>query len=312
MSLDADPVLSAAGLPPLALIGVPIDLGAGRRGVDMGPSAIRYSGLHRRLQQLGRRIVDTGNLITPLAEQHAEPAADDRLKYLEPIAALCRRLADQVEQELAAGRLPIVLGGDHSLTIGSAAGSARQARPGLIWIDAHADFNTDETTPSGNIHGMSLAALTGRGHPLLTAIACRRPAYDSTQVALVGARDLDPLERVALRNSGVRVFTMHDIDRRGMAEVMDEAISVIQRNSDGYHVSFDLDSIDPREAPGVGTPVAAGISTREAHLALEMLFEAGGLRSLDMVEVNPILDERNTTARLAVDLILSASGKRIL
>ncbi len=299
-------------LPTIALLGVPIDLGAGRRGVDMGPSAIRYAGLSRRLNEMGRQVIDYGNLETPMVETSPIPPADARLRYLDPIAEVCARLAGRVEELATQGMLPLILGGDHSLAIGSASGSARRRRLGLIWIDAHADFNDERTTPSGNIHGMPLAALTGRGHPLLTHLAGRRPAYDPRNVALIAVRDLDPLEREALRESAITVFTMHDIDRRGMATVMEAALTVAMRDTGGFHLSFDLDALDPREAPGVGTPVSGGISAREAHLALELIAESGGLRSLDVVEVNPILDERNATASLAVELALSALGKRIL
>jgi arginase len=296
----------------IALIGVPIDLGAGRRGVDMGPSAMRYTGLQARLMALGHTVRDLGNLHAPMVETGAELGSDRRLRYLAPIATLCEALAEAVAGCVEAGELPIVLGGDHSLSIGSVSGSARQRSLGLIWIDAHADFNTAETTPSGNIHGMSLAALSGRGHGLLTGLAGRVPAISPAQIALVAARDIDPLEREALRGSGIHTFTMHEIDRRGMAAVMEQAIDVISRGTEGYHVSFDLDVLDPREAPGVGTPVLGGISYREAHLAMELLAQAGGLRSLDLVEVNPILDEHNATAELAVEMALSALGKRIL
>lgn len=296
----------------VAIIGVPIDLGAGRRGVDMGPSAMRYTGLHSRLEALGYGVCDLGNLPAPMVETSAPPPPGATLRYLEPIATLCEALASAVASCVEQGQIPLALGGDHSLTIGSASGSARGRSLGLIWIDAHADFNTAETTQSGNIHGMSVAALTGRGHPLLTGLAGRTPALSPEHVALVGVRDLDPLERTALRNSGVRVFTMHEVDRRGMAAVIDEAAQLIMRGTDGFHLSFDLDVVDPREAPGVGTPVAGGISRREAHLAMEILAQSGGIRSLDLVEVNPILDERNATAELAVELVLSAMGKRIL
>jgi arginase len=296
----------------IALIGVPIDLGAGRRGVDMGPSAMRYTGLHQRIAALGHTVRDLGNLLAPMIETGAAPGLDPRLRYLEPIAELCEALADMVAACVSRGQLPLILGGDHSLSIGSVSGSARGRTLGLIWVDAHADFNTAETTPSGNIHGMSLAALSGRGHPRLTGMAGKSPAIRPEQIALVAARDIDPLERVALRGSGVHIFTMHEIDRRGMARVMEEAIAVISRDTDGYHVSFDLDVVDPRAAPGVGTPVLGGISYREAHLAMELLAQAGGMRSLDLVEVNPILDEHNVTAELAVEMALSALGKRIL
>lgn len=293
----------------IAIIGVPIDLGAGRRGVDMGPSAVRYTGLQGRLEALGLRAVDLGNLPAPMVETSPQPAAEDRLRYLQPIAALCENLANAVADCVERGQVPLILGGDHSLSIGSVSGSARGRTIGLIWIDAHADYNTAETTPSGNIHGMALAALTGRGHPLLTGLAGRTPAIRPEHVALVGVRDIDPGEREALRRSGISVFTMHEVDRRGMAAVIEEAI--IRLGTDNFHVSFDLDVVDPSEAPGVGTPVFGGISYREAHLAMEMLAQTGGLRSLDLVEVNPILDQRNATAELAAELALSALGKRI-
>jgi arginase len=296
----------------IAIIGVPIDLGAGRRGVDMGPSAVRYTGLHVRLEALGYQVRDLGNLPAPMVETSEVPPPGAKLRYLEPIAALCEALAGTVAASVEQGRLPVVLGGDHSLSIGSVSGSARGRSLGLIWIDAHADFNTAETTPSGNIHGMSVAALTGRGHPLLTGLAARTPAIRPEHVALVGVRDLDPREREALRASGIHVATMHEVDRRGMAAVVDEAARVVTRGTDGFHLSFDLDVLDPREAPGVGTPVSGGISRREAHLAMEILAQSGGIRSLDLVEVNPILDERNATAELAAELLLSALGKRIL
>lgn len=296
----------------ITVIGVPIDLGAGRRGVDMGPSAMRYTGLRPRLEALGHTVRDGGNLAAPMVETSAAPPPGAKLRYLEPIAALCEALAGTVAAAVEQQRIPLILGGDHSLTIGSFSGSARGRTLGLIWIDAHADFNTAETTPSGNIHGMSVAALTGRGHPLLTGLAGRTPAVRPEHVALVGVRDLDTAEREALRASGIHVATMHEIDRRGMASVVEEAARVVTAGTDGFHLSFDLDSLDPREAPGVGTPVTGGITRREAHLALEILAHTGGIRSLDLVEVNPILDERNLTAEIAVELALSAFGKRIL
>jgi arginase len=296
----------------IVIIGVPVDMGAGRRGVDMGPGALRYTGMQRRLEELGHRVRDLGNMPVPLLEMHATPAPDEKLRYLEPIANLCANLAERVAACVTEGTLPLVLGGDHSIAIGSASGSARGRTLGLLWIDAHADFNTADTTTSGNIHGMPLAALTGRGHPRLITLGSAIPAIRPEHVALVGIHNVDPLERVALRESGIRTFTMHDIDRRGVANVMDEAIARVTSGTDGFHVSFDLDVVDPREAPGVGTPVPGGISYREAHLAMEMLAQTGALRSLDLVEVNPILDERNATAHLAAELALSALGKQIL
>jgi arginase len=298
--------------PAISIIGVPVDLGAGRRGVDMGPSAMRYTSLQDRLAALGYLVEDQGNVPVPLAETIPLPALSERLRYLEPIAEICATLAERVAGAVERGALPVVLGGDHSLSIGSVSGSARKRRIGLIWIDAHADFNTAETTPSGNIHGMSVAALVGRGHPSLTRLAGDAPAIRTDRVAIVGARDIDADERIALREAGINIFTMFDIDRRGMANVMDEAIRIASAGGGGYHVSFDMDAVDPREAPGVGTPVIGGISYREAHLAMEMIAQNGGLRSLDLVEINPILDERNATAMLAVELALSALGKRIM
>jgi arginase len=294
------------------IIGVPLDLGAGRRGVDMGPSAMRYAGLLGGLDALGYQVRDRGNLAVPLAETCPPVPPGERLRYLAAIAAVCGELAELVAAVLAEGCLPLILGGDHSISIGSISGVARRGPTGLLWIDAHADFNTPETTPSGNIHGMPLAVLTGRGHEQLTGLAGRLPAVAPENVAMIAIRDLDPGEREALRASGIQCFTMHDIDRLGMNAVMERALARVDAAGQGFHVSFDLDSVDPREAPGVGTAVLGGLSFREAHLAMELIAQHGGLRSLDLVEVNPILDERNHTARLAVQLALSALGKRIL
>jgi arginase len=298
----------------IAIIGTPVDLGAGRRGVDMGPSAIRYAGLKERLEELGHRVRDLGNVPMPIAEQIEPPAPGEKLRYLGALVEINRALARQVAAAVAEGTFPLVLGGDHSLAIGSVGGLAQGRRIGMIWVDAHADFNTAETTPSGNIHGMSVAALTGRGHPALTALleASPQPVLRDSDVALVGIRDVDGLERLALRDAGIHVFTMHDVDRRGLATVMEEAIARVSAETDGFHVSFDMDALDPSEAPGVGTPVLGGIFYREAHLAMELVAESGRLIGLDLVEVNPILDEHNVTAELAVQFALSALGKRIL
>jgi len=295
----------------IAIIGVPLDLGAGRRGVDMGPSAMRYAGLRERIAALGYRVRDLGNLAVPLAEQIEPPAADEPLRYLQPIVGVVRDLAQQVRDVISSNTLPIILGGDHSLSIGSVAGAAHNRRIGVIWLDAHGDYNTPETTPSGNIHGMGLAVLTGRGHPTLTGLIGRIPVLRPGDAALVGVRNLDDGERELLRTSGVHVFTMHDIDRRGMAAVMEEAILHVSASTSGFHLSFDLDVLDPHEAPGVGTPVLGGITYREAHLAMELVAASGRLISLDLVEVNPILDTRNMTALLAVEFALSALGKTI-
>jgi arginase len=291
---------------------VPVDLGAGRRGVDMGPSAIRYAGLKENLSELGFAVRDLGNIAVPLAEQIEAPSEGEPLRYLDALVTINRLLAEQMIEIRKSGAFPLILGGDHSLAIGSVAGMAQGRRIGLIWIDAHADFNTAETTPSGNIHGMSVAALTGRGHPALTHLWGEGPALRDTDVALIGLRSIDPLEKEALRASGIHVFTMHDIDRRGMAAVMQEAIAQVSAHTEGFYVSLDLDALDPREAPGVGTPVLGGLSFRETHLALELVADSERMLGLDLVEVNPILDQRNRTAELAVQFALSALGKRIL
>lgn len=296
----------------IGIIGVPVDLGAGRRGVDMGPSAIRYAGIKERLTALGHHVRDLGNLAVPLAETIDSPAAGETLRYLDALVEVNRALAQQVAAIVAEGSFPLVLGGDHSVAIGSIGGAARGRRIGAIWVDAHADFNTPETTPSGNIHGMSVAALTGRGHPTLTRLLGEGPVLRDADVALVGVRDLDDDERGRLRESGVHVFTMREIDGRGMASVMDEAIMRVSAATAGFYVSFDMDALDPQEAPGVGTPVIGGLSYREAHLAMEMVADSGRLLGLDLVEVNPILDRMNVTAELAVAFALSALGKRII
>ncbi|MBC8160098.1 MAG: arginase [Roseiflexaceae bacterium] len=295
----------------IAIIGAPVDLGAGRRGVDMGASAIRLAGLKERLEELGHQVHDTGNLAVPQAEQFATPDVGEKLRYLEPLVAMNRTLAERVATAVREGLFPLVLGGDHSLAIGSVAGAAQGRRVGLIWVDAHADFNTPEITPSGNIHGMSVAVLTGRGHPALTGLLGAGPVLRERDVALVGVRDIDPRERLALKDSGIHVFTMHDIDRRGMASVIEEAVVRVSTGNAGFHLSLDMDSLDPRDAPGVGTPVLGGISFREAHLAMELIADSNRLLSMDVVEVNPILDDRNATADLAVAFALSALGKRI-
>lgn len=294
------------------LIGVPLDFGAGRRGVDMGPSAIRYADLRAGLEVLGHDVNDLGNVLVPVNETVG--AGDPHLKYLEPIVNVCRDLAERVHHSIGAGRMPVVLGGDHSLGLGSVMGAARGHKLGLLWIDAHADFNTDQTTPSGNIHGMPLAALCGIGAPpLLTLNGAdhARAKIDPRNVAVVGARDLDDPEKVLLREAGVSVFSIEAIDRYGIHEIMTRAIGVASRNTDGLYLSFDLDSVDPRYAPGVGTPVPGGLTFREAHLAVELVAQSGRMVGMDMVEVNPILDERNATAQLAVRLVLSALGKRV-
>jgi arginase len=294
----------------ISLLGVPMDLGADRRGVDMGPSAIRYAGLSDKLRALGHDVSDLEAVKVPEPETRA--AGDPRVKYLEPIVAVTAEIADRVARLVEQGSLPVVLGGDHSIALGSVSGVARARSPiGVIWFDAHADFNSAETTPSGNIHGMILAALAGIGEPRLINAGGPGPHVDPRRIAIVGARDLDPGERTLLRGAGVRVYTMSDVDRLGMAEVTREAIERVTEGGRGLHVSFDMDVVDPRDAPGVGTQIPGGVTYREAHLAMELVSESGRLASLDIVEVNPILDRENRTAILAGELVLSALGKRI-
>jgi arginase len=294
----------------IALIGVPIDLGADRRGVDMGPSAIRYAHLNQKLQNLGYVVHDLGNVPVPIPEtcRITEP----RLKYVDCIVPVMRRLSGMVSTSIQKKHFPLVLGGDHSLSLGSVRGVARLKRIGLIWIDAHGDFNTAETTPSGNIHGMPLAALCGLGDRRLTQLWDEAvPVLSPQRVAVIAARDLDPGEKTLLRQAGVMVFSMEQIDRLGMTQVMERALDHVSRDVEGIYLSLDMDALDPRHAPGVGTPVSGGLTQREAHLACEMIAESGLLIGMDVVEVNPILDVQNQTASLAVELILSALGKRV-
>jgi len=292
------------------LIGVPIDLGAGRRGVDMGPSAIRYAHLQNKLEELGYAIEDKGNIEVPIQEMCK--ITDPKLKYIDCIIPMGRRVGGAVATSVQGGRFPLVLGGDHSLSVGSIRGAAKYKKLGVIWVDAHADFNTHETTPSGNIHGMPLAALCGLGDPRLTSLWDETPpVLDPKRVAVIGARDLDPGEKKNLREAGVMVQSMEQIDRLGMVTALEKAIERVSRDVDGIYLSFDMDSLDPRHAPGVGTPVPGGLTFREAHLACEVIAETGKLIGMDMVEVNPILDEQNQTAILAVEFIRSALGSRI-
>jgi arginase len=294
---------------PVRVIGVPLDYGADRRGVDMGPSAIRYAGLAERLRHLGYEVGDVGNLPVPVPE--SRHAVHTNLKYLPEIVKVTRVLARSVEKALEDGTLPLILGGDHSLAIGSLAGLLRvYPNPGLIWFDAHGDFNTDETTPSGNIHGMPAATAVGLGHPELKR-PFRDRFLDPHKIAYIGVRTLDPEEARLMRHHQVTVFSMTEIDKFGMREVVNRALEVVTTGTDAVHVSFDIDAVDPLFAPGSGTPYPGGLTQREAHLALEMIAEAGILTSMDMVEVNPILDERNRTGQLAADLIASALGSRI-
>ena len=292
------------------IIGVPIDLGADKRGVDMGPSAIRYAGLHQKLEPLGYTIKDEGNIEVPI--QETCNITDPKLKYIDCIIPMGRRIAGAVSTSIQGGRFPLVLGGDHSLSVGSIRGAAKHKKIGVIWIDAHADFNTAKTTPSGNIHGMPLAALCGLGDPRLVSLWDETPpVLDPKQVAIIGARDLDPGEKQNLREANVMVQSMEQIDRLGMVTVLEKAIERVSRDVDGIYLSFDMDALDPRHAPGVGTPVPGGLTFREAHLACELIAETSKLIGMDMVEVNPILDIQNQTAIDAVEFIRSALGSRV-
>jgi len=292
------------------IIGVPIDLGADRRGVDMGPSAIRYAHLHIKLNELGHTYEDKGNIEVPI--QETCEITDPKLKYIDCIIPMGRRVAGAVATSVQGGRFPLVLGGDHSLSVGSIRGAAKHKKIGVVWVDAHADFNTAETTPSGNIHGMPLAALCGLGDPRLVSLWDETPpVIDPKRVAIIGARDLDPGEKNNLREAGVMVQSMEQVDRYGMVKVLEEAIEQVSPDVDGIYLSFDMDALDPRYAPGVGTPVPGGLTFREAHLACEVLAETGKLIGMDMVEVNPILDIQNQTAIDAVEFIRSAVGSRV-
>jgi arginase len=292
------------------IIGVPIDLGADRRGVDMGPSAIRYAQLQQGLEKLGYQVEDKGNVEAPIAETCT--ITDPKLKYIDCIIPMARRVAGAVAASVQAEHLPLVLGGDHSLSLGSIRGAAKRKKIGVLWVDAHADFNTPETTPSGNIHGMPLAALCGLGDQRLVQLwEEATPVIDPGHVAILGARDLDEGEKRNLSQAGVTVMGMEQIDRLGLVACMEQAIERVTRNVDGLYLSFDMDVMDPRHAPGVGTPVAGGLTYREAHLICELVAETGKLAGMDVVEVNSILDVQNQTALLAVEFILSALGKRV-
>ncbi len=299
----------------IRIIGVPLDLGQSRRGVDMGPSAVRVAGLESKLEALGYIVEDKGNVPVALAE--TKSSGDPQAKYLKEIAETCSKEAELVIQTLEAGKIPLVLGGDHSIAAGTVSGLAEfyrrsKQRVGLLWIDAHSDINTPESSPSGNVHGMPLGAIMGLFPGPLTDMYGFCPKVKPENVVLVGIRDVDNVERENIHKSGVHVFTMRDIDERGMRVVMEEALRLAGRNTIGYHVSLDMDWIDPEDAPGVGTPVWGGATYREGHLAMEIIADHGRMLSFEIVEVNPVLDERNQTAELAVELALSAFGKKIL
>jgi arginase len=292
----------------IRIIGVPMDLGASRRGVDMGPSALRVAGLQARLKQLGRQVEDIGNVQVPQPEE--QPYGEKRARYLDEISQACKGLADAVKKTLDEDMIPLVLGGDHSIAVGTTAGAAahfnkESKRVGVIWLDAHGDMNTPDSSPSGNVHGMPLAAIMGYGPPELTDLAGIKPMVEPRNVVLVGIRDLDAKERRLVKDSGVHIFTMRDIDERGMREVMSEALRFAGDDTAGVVVSLDMDFVDPSDAPGVGT-------YREAHLALEMIADSRQMVSFEVVEVNPVIDLHNTTALLGVELVLSGLGKKIL
>jgi arginase len=297
------------------IIGVPMDLGQSRRGVDMGPSALRGAGLQTSIKKLGLQVEDIGNLSVKQPEEM--PVGEKRAKYLQEIAETCDDVAAAAEKALSEGFLPLVLGGDHSIAAGVAAGVANHFRKekkqiGYLWLDAHGDMNTPETSPSGNVHGMPLAAIMGYGAPELVDLLGFKPKAEPGNIVIVGARDLDAQERKIVKKSGIHVFTMRDIDERGMREVMSDALKYAMDDTAGIAVSLDMDFVDPSDAPGVGTPVRGGVTYREAHLAMEMIADTESMVSLEVVEINPILDEHNRTALLGVELVLSGLGQKIL
>lgn len=294
----------------VSIIGSPMDLGQSRRGVDMGPSAMRYAGLIERLESLGYDVEDCGDVVIGRPER---PNGAKGLKNLQAVAEGNAKLCEAINEETTKGRFPLVLGGDHSIAIGTLAGVAKPYKNlGVIWYDAHGDLNTAETSPSGNIHGMPLAVSIGLGDPTLTEIGGYSPKVKPENIVIIGARSLDEGEKELIKEKGIRVYTMHEIDKLGMTKVMTETIEFLKNNTDGVHLSLDLDGLDPSDAPGVGTPVNGGISFRESHLAMEMLAEADIITSAEFVEVNPILDDKNKTAVVAVDLVGSLFGEKLL
>jgi arginase len=307
--------MSAEDNRVVRVIGVPMDLGAGRRGVDMGPSAVRIAGVAYALKDLGYTVEDAGDIVVPSPETRR--LVDPKVRYLPEIVHVCDRLRRRVRRSLDEGAVPIVLGGDHSIAIGTVSGVAeyyrgRDEKIGLIWVDAHADMNTPETSPSGNIHGMPLATLLGFGHERLVNIGGFTPKVEARNASLIGIRNLDEKEKVLVQESGLNAYTMRDVDERGMKSVMEEALQRASDGTAGIHMSFDLDGMDPSQVPGVGTAVRGGINWREANLLMEMLADTSKMTSLEITELNPILDDRNQSGRVAVDLITSAFGKRIL
>src|SRR5690625_2419224 len=300
-----------ANMKNLSVIGVPMDLGQSRRGVDMGPSAIRYAGAIERLQALNYHINDLGDIAINRPAQ-SNPDDGSNLKNLQQVIEANDKLAEMVNQEVSKNHFPLVFGGDHSISIGSLAGISKYYQNlGVIWYDAHGDLNSSETSPSGNIHGMPLAASLGIGHEKLTNLFGYAPKIKPENIVIIGARCLDPGEKELIQEKGIKVYSMHEIDRMGMPKVMEETIKYLKKRTDGVHLSLDLDGLDPSEAPGVGTPVLGGITYRESHLAMEMLAEADILSSAEFVEVNPILDEKNKTATVAVALMGSLFGEKL-
>ncbi|MDQ0216683.1 arginase [Oikeobacillus pervagus] len=295
----------------ISIIGVPMDLGQMRRGVDMGPSAIRYAGVVDRLEQLGYEIEDLGDI--EIGKPDRDIGETVNLRNLKAVVVASRKLADQVDLVVQKGNFPLVLGGDHSIAIGSLAGISKHYKDlGVIWYDAHGDLNSSETSPTGNIHGMPLAVSLGIGHPHLTFIGGYAPKIKPENIVIIGARSLDKGEKELIKDKGIKVYTMHEIDRLGMTKVIEETIHYLKNKTDGVHLSLDLDGLDPADAPGVGTPVIGGVSYRESHLAMEMLEESKIITSAEFVEVNPILDERNKTAIVAVALMGSLFGEKLL
>jgi arginase len=319
-ALSEQPTSSVTNLLPgegrrVSIIGVPLSFGAGTAGVDLGPAAMRVARLNQRLASLGYEVRDLGDMRLERPQSIAAPS--DKAKYLREISMACEELAAEVQRVMRAGEFPVILGGDHSIAAGSAAGAAsilreRGQQMGLIWFDAHADMNTPETSMSGNVHGMPLAALLGHGAPELTHVAGFAPKLDPRYCAHLGARDLDPAERELIRKLGMRFFTMREIDERGMSACVDDAIAIAKQAPGGYFVTLDVDALDPGDAPGSGTVVRGGLTYRESHLALEKIAEAGGMVAFEVVEINTALDVNNRTAELGVELILSAMGKTIL
>jgi arginase len=299
----------------IAILGAPLDLGAGRRGVDMGPSALRLAGLNAKLESLGYTVEDLGNV--SVAQPESTPTGPQNTKYLAQISKSCAKLAGIVKDVVGTGKVPLVLGGDHSVAAGTVSGVAevfrqRGEKIGLVWIDAHADMNTPESSLSGNVHGMPLACCLGYGPRELTHLFDFAPKVEGRNVVLIGLRDVDLRERPIVRESGVTAFTMRDIDECGLRNIMERAIRIVTDGTAGFHLSLDMDAVDPDEAPGVGTPVRGGMTYREAHLAMETICDSGRLLSMEIVEVNPVLDDANRTALLGVELVMSAMGKKIL